>query len=87
LKSALGNVVIDSVAGEVQIEAGTKLVLKCGASKIEMTPSGIKITSGSGNAGSRTTLGPSMTQIKGSNINIASRGPLTAKGTPGGQYK
>ncbi|MCB9893604.1 MAG: type VI secretion system tip protein VgrG [Planctomycetes bacterium] len=87
IESKLGNVKIDSLAGQVVISAGTKIVLECGASKIEMTPNGIKITSGAGAAGSRTTLGPSMTQIKGSNINIQSRGPLSAKGTPGGQYK
>jgi len=71
----------------VHIKATQKIILECGASKIEIGPSGIKITSGAGAAGSRTTLGPSMTQIKGSSINIQSRGPLTAKGTPGGQYK
>lgn len=87
LESTLGNVEISAVAGQVSIKALQKIVLECGASKIELTPNGIKITSGAGAAGSRTTLGPAMTQIKGSNINIASRGPLSAKGTPGGQYK
>ncbi|MEZ5991261.1 MAG: type VI secretion system tip protein TssI/VgrG [Planctomycetota bacterium] len=87
LDSKLGNVIIDSLVGQVKISATQKIVLECGASKIEIGPSGIKLTSGAGAAGSRTTLGAAMTQIKGSNINIASRGPLSAKGTPGGQYK
>lgn len=80
---ALGNVEINSVAGEVKIEAGLKISLVCGGSKIELTPAGIKIQKG----GSRQTMNPGLTRIKAPSIEVKAGGSLNCKGTPGGQYK
>ena len=80
---ALDSCKITSAAGAVTITAATKISLKCGGSLIELTPGGIKIKS----AGSRTTLGSSMTQMKAPAIKIKAQGALECKGTPGGQYK
>lgn len=80
---ALGNCTLESLTGEVVIDAMTKLVLKCGASKIEMTPAGIKIING----GSSEKVTGNGIGLKAPQMTIKSMGNLQCKGTPGGQYK
>ncbi len=80
---ALGNCKLESLTGEIEIDAMTKLVLKCGASKIEMTPAGIKIVNG----GSSEKVTGSGIGLKAPQMTIKSMGNLQCKGTPGGQYK
>ena len=80
---AVGKITIDSKMGEIELDAMNKITLKCGNSKIEITKQGIKLQNG----GSRQTMNSSLWRTKASNIDIKSSGPLTAKGTPGGQYK
>lgn len=81
-QKALTAINLDS-AGTVMIEAGTKLTLKCGGSKIELTPAGIKLQNG----GSRQTMNSSLARLKAASIEVKATGSLNCKGTPGGQYK
>lgn len=80
---AVGAILVESKLGEITLDAMNKITLKCGASKIEITPQGIKFQNGT----SRQTMNSSLWRAKSTNIDIKGTASLKAKGTPGGKYE
>ncbi|WP_346294324.1 VgrG-related protein [Sphaerothrix gracilis] len=66
-----------SSTGTIEITAPTKITLKVGSSKIELSQSGIEIQ------GMVTNMkGTTSASVKGINVNVEATGPLVVKGLP-----